>query len=459
MTPTFETSAIALRALPGPEAGALFVIGAARSGLAACALARAKGWTVALGDDRELAVEAKARLDELGVRVVDASAPPLDCALAIPSPGVPASHPALVAARERGLTIASEVDFARSHFRGRVFAVTGSNGKTTCTLLAAALLSAAGLKARACGNVGLPFSTVALEEPELDWAVVELSSYQLEWSAALSPAVALLTNLSEDHLERHGSLEAYFAAKLRLPRQLEAGGRFVTTGDQPWPRAAAAAFPGGALLFGRDADCAARIDGSGLRLAECPRLPFLARGETKLIGDHNLENVAAVLLGLASVGVDPETVRAALLEFAPVEHRIETVARGAGVTWVNDSKATNQASTRVALEGFADGSVLLLAGGQAKTSDYGPVAELLRRKVRLLLCYGRDGSAIGDWFAGDPETLRCGTLAEAVALAGRAARSGDTVLLSPMCASWDQFHDYEERGRVFKGLALAQAGD
>lgn len=458
MTPAFDLSPLPARPLPKPETGELLVLGAARSGLAACALARAKGWSVALADDRPLSAEAARRLDELGVRHAPADRLPADCALLVPSPGVPLSHPLPAAARERGLPVASEVDLARAHFRGRVFGVTGSNGKTTCTLLAAALLQAAGQRARACGNVGLPFSTVALEDPAPDWAVVELSSYQLETSAALAPDAALLLNLSADHLERHGSLEAYFAAKLRLPRMLRAGGTFVTHGDQPWPRAAAEAFAGPTALYGRGPGLDARIDGTGLQLDDQPRRPFVARGKPRLPGDHNLENLAAVLLGLRAAGIDPEAVRGAALAFAPVEHRIETVAAAGGVAWVNDSKATNPDSTRVALEGFADGTVLLLAGGQAKTGDYSSIAPLLRRKVRWLATFGRDGGAIADWFGGDPETARRTTLEEAVAAAAAAARPGDTVLLSPMCASWDQFRDYEDRGRAFVALARKQTG-
>jgi UDP-N-acetylmuramoylalanine--D-glutamate ligase len=456
---SLEMSPLPAEALPGPEAGSLLIIGAARSGVAACRLALARGWRVSVCDDLPLQPKTLQLLRELGATAVDPPMLPGDTALVIPSPSVPMGHPLLQIARGRGLPVRSEVDFARAHFPGRVFGITGSNGKTTSALLGASLLCAAGIRARACGNIGLPFSSVALGEPELEWAVVELSSYQLETSCGLAADAALITNISPDHLDRHGSMAEYLAAKLRLPRQLKPGGIFVTNAGQPELREAARAFAGPTALWGRDPQLDAWIGEEGLFIRGEARRPCFPRRDLQLRGDHNLENVAGVMLGLRMAGITADDVRAAVRAFRPVAHRVELVYTWNGIAWINDSKATNPEATRAALEGFSDGSVILLVGGQAKTGDYSEMAELLRRKVRLLLVYGRDGGMIGDWFAGDPPTIECVTLERAVREAGAAARPGDTVLLSPMCASFDQFRDFEQRGDIFKQLAIERRGD
>lgn len=436
---------------PLPRSGRLLVIGAARSGLAAAKLAVARGYQVFLRDDMLDMSLLRERLEGLPVQLLECAELPGNLALVVPSPVIPPSHPLVAEALRQGIPVHSEPDFARSWFQGQVLAVTGSNGKTTTTLLAEAVLKASGLDAVACGNVGHPFSLVALAEPQPAWAVVELSSYMLELSHQLQVRAALLLNMSEDHLARHGSMEAYLEAKWRLARQVTPDGCLVWNEGDPLLRAKAAQGLPRALAFGPRGQ--ARVDEAGLWLDGGQ--PFIATGEARLMGAHNLENMAAVLLAALDLGLERQCVRQALLDFAPVEHRIETVRERHGVRWINDSKATNVDSTAKALAGFPPASVVLLAGGEAKTADYSAIADLMRRHVRQLIVYGKDAAIIGDGFRTSLPVSQVETLAQAVALADSLAREGDAVLLSPMCASFDQFANFEARGRHFKEVVSA----
>lgn len=439
-----------------PRGGTLLVIGAARSGLAAARLGAARGYRVRLRDDLLDSAALRQRLGDTPAQILEDAALPADVDVVVPSPVIPPSHPLVAEALRRGVPVHSEPDFARAWFRGRVLAVTGSNGKTTTTLLAESVLRACGHSATACGNVGHPFSLVALEEPQPQWAVLEISSYQLEFSHDLRARCALLLNLSEDHLARHGSMEGYLDAKWRLTTQVEADGCLVLNGGDPWLGTRDAPLSGRVLRFATGSAADAVVDEAGLWLG---KELLLAAGEPRLVGAHNLENLAAVLLAARDLGLDLERVREAMRGFAPVEHRIETVRERAGVRWVNDSKATNVDSTAKALAGFPPGSVVLLAGGEAKTADYAAIAGLAARHVRHLVVFGRDGGLIGGWFEthapGHPPVTFVADLPAAIAAADQLARPGEVVLLSPMCASFDQFANYEERGRRFKEWVAA----
>ena len=352
----------------------------------------------------------------------------------------------------------SEIDFAARCFAGRVFAITGSNGKTTSTMLAEAVLREAGFDARACGNMGYPFSRLVLEHPECQWAVAELSSYQLELSSRMRVDAGLLLNLSEDHLDRHGSMQAYLQAKLRLVGMIQDGGALVVNGDDDALMEGLSHLECAPLAFSVIHTAAIHLCGDTVcfPLAACDDL--LKGQSPRLRGQHNLQNIMAVALAAFKCGVPVDVIRRAVLAFAPVEHRIESVAVLDGVEWINDSKATNVDSTKHALRCFPDRSVLLLAGGMAKTSDYTEVASELSAKARVLITYGEDGDLIADWFAAhgrsDLLILRGATLEDAVLLARDTAQKGEFVLLSPMCASFDQFVNFEERGTGFKELVI-----
>jgi UDP-N-acetylmuramoylalanine--D-glutamate ligase len=438
-----------------PREGRLLIIGAARSGLAAARLALARGYEVLLHDDHLDMEQLRERLDGALAAVHLGGDLPEDLALVVPSPVIPPSHPLVAQALAQGIPVHSEPDFARAWFAGQVLAVTGSNGKTTTTLLAEAVLRAAGLRAEACGNVGHPFSLVALADPQPDWAVLEVSSYQLELSRDLRVRAALLLNMSEDHLARHGSMRGYLAAKWRLTGQLAPEGCVVLNGGDALLREEGRDLSCRVRRFSSAGGAEARVDAAGLWLAGHGEAPFIRAGGPRLLGAHNLENMAAVLLAAVDLGLDLDTVRRAMLDFPPVEHRIETVRTLDGARWVNDSKATNVDSTVKALAVFPAGSVVLLAGGEAKTADYHEADALARERVKALVAYGRDGGVIADWFRDRLPVHRVADLADAVALARTLARPGDVVLLSPMCASFDQFANFEERGTRFKELVAA----
>jgi UDP-N-acetylmuramoylalanine--D-glutamate ligase len=251
-------------------------------------------------------------------------------------------------------------------------------------------------------------------------------------------------------------MEGYLEAKWRLTAQTTADGCIVLNGGDPLLAPRAAGLSGRVRRFSSGTGTAdARVDAAGLWLSGQAERPIVEAGAPRLIGAHNLENLAAVLLAALDLGLDLETVRRALLDFAPVEHRIETVCERGGVRWVNDSKATNVDSTAKALAGFPPGRVILLAGGEAKTDNYQAVEELVLRHVRELVVFGRDGALIGDWFRGKLPVHHVEELAGAIREASRLAAPGDVVLLSPMCASFDQFANFEERGRRFREWVLA----
>ena len=437
---------------------ALLIIGAARSGLAAAALARTQGWQVWITDDRRGEEELAADINPLGLHYCEPGRLPAEVSLVVLSPVIKPAHPLVQQALAARVPVESEVDFASRYFQGCVFAITGSNGKTTCTMLAEAVLREAGFDARACGNMGYPFSRLVLEHPECQWAVAELSSYQLEMSAGLRVRAALLLNLSEDHLERHGSMHAYLAAKLRLVGMLEADGALVVNGDDDAIMEGVSHLDCAPLAFSATHTAAIHLDGDTIRFPLAKSEDLLEGQRPKLRGRHNLQNIMAVALGAWQNGVPLDVIRRAVLDFAPVEHRIEPVAVLRGVEWINDSKATNVDSTKHALRCFPDRRVVLMAGGEAKTDDYSEVAVEVADKVRVLVAFGKDGKIIADWFAmhgnGDLQIERCDTMADAIARARDTAAEGDYALLSPMCASFDQFKNFEERGTRFKEYVL-----
>lgn len=436
----------------------LLIIGAARSGLAAAELARAEGANVLLHDDGIVSNEAHEVINRIGAGRHAGDNLPANVTELVLSPVIRLGHPLVEEARRRGLPVQSEVEFARARFRGKVLGVTGSNGKTTTTLLAECALRGAGMKVRACGNIGLPLSRVLLEADTPDWVALELSSYQLEHSSRLDLDAALLLNISTDHLERHGNLQAYLDAKLKLVTQLKPGGVLVSNADDTLLQTALKPFKRPALRFGSASECDALVDREGIRLSTQGSGYWLEARDCRLRGRHNLQNMAAVALAVQGLGLLSEQVRTALCAMSPVEHRIEPVATVGGVAWINDSKGTNVAATATALEGMPPGRVLLLAGGQSKPGEFSAVRDLVESRVRRLICYGRDGARIAHAFRELQDPVVVQGLAEAVKLAALEAREGDVVLLSPMCASFDQFNSYEERGTCFKQLVLDLAG-
>jgi UDP-N-acetylmuramoylalanine--D-glutamate ligase len=430
---------------PGP----FLVLGLARSGVAAALALRARGEEV-------IGVDAGApevgRLQDAGVEVhLDASGEHLAARARtlIKSPGVPQDAPAVVAARRRGAALLGELELAWRLIPNEFIAVTGTNGKTTTTEWIGHIHREAALPVAIAGNVGTAASSLVGSVAREATVVCEASSFQLEDADAFAPEAAVLLNLSPDHLDRHASYEDYVGAKLRV---------FARQGNDDVavaPRELAIEDLGGCarrVTFGAGAGAELSDRAGYLWWADEPLLPV---DEISLPGAHNRENAMAGAAVCLARGVSPEAVRAGLRTFSGVAHRLETVVRRAGVDYVNDSKATNVASTLVALAAYEDG-VHLIAGGRGKAQDFGPLAPLVAERSRGVYLIGEAAGEIELALAatGVPVAL-CGDLPRAVAAARAAARPGDTVLLSPACASYDQYPDFEARGDHFRTLVEA----
>jgi UDP-N-acetylmuramoylalanine--D-glutamate ligase len=415
---------------PPLPAGPWLVVGLARSGRAALEVLERRGERVR-GVDRRQGDDEPAALD--GARAV------------VKSPGVPAQAPVIAAARERGLPVLGEVELAWRLIPNEFIAVTGTNGKTTTTELIGHIHREAGLAVAVAGNVGTALSSLVDSLPAEATVVCEVSSFQLEDAVELAPEGAVLLNLAPDHLDRHGTFEAYTRAKLRV---------FAHQGNDD---VAVAPLGLGVEDLG---GCARRVcfgDGPQAELSDraghlwWAEEPLIAVEELKLRGLHNRRNAMAAAAICLARGIDPDAVRAGLRSFAGVEHRLEEVATIDGVLYVNDSKATNVDSTLVALASF-DAPIHLILGGQGKGQDFESLREPIARRCKGVYLIGEDAVRIGNEVGG---TL-WGTLERAVAAAARVARAGDVVLLSPACASFDQFEDYEARGRAFKEMVGAR---
>jgi len=444
---------------PGLPPGPYLVVGLARSGVAAALLLRSRGHSVIGVDtgsgDRPALADAAGRLREAGVEVrLDASGVDLAARARtlIKSPGVPQDAPAVRAARARGLTVLGELELAWRLLPNEFVAVTGTNGKTTTTEWIGHVHRDAGLPVAVAGNVGTAVSTLALGDPREgglpvnSTVVCEASSFQLEDTLAFSPEAGVLLNLSPDHLDRHGTYDAYVAAKLKI---------FVNQGN--YDVAVAPADLEVEDLGG----CARRVtfgDGPGPDLSE--RADYLWWGEEPLLrveelslpGVHNVQNAMATAAVCLARGIDAEAVATGLRTFAGVRHRLERVPTSDGVTWINDSKATNVASTIVALQAFP-GGIHLIAGGRGKQQDFSPLAGPVAERCRAVYLIGEAAGELAEALAPAGVPLhQTGDLEHAVALAREAAKPGEVVLLSPACASFDQFTDFEARGDFFRSL-------
>jgi UDP-N-acetylmuramoylalanine--D-glutamate ligase len=431
------------------------VVGLARSGVAAALALRARDQPVIgydTGSAREPALaQAAGRLSEAGVEVrLDASGVDLAARARtlIKSPGVPQDAPVVRAARARGTAVLGELELAWRLIANEFVAVTGTNGKTTTTEWIGHVHREAGLPVAVAGNVGTAASSLVLDRglPDDALVVCEASSFQLEDTLAFSPEAAVLLNLSPDHLDRHGTYEDYVAAKLRIFANQVNDDIAVAPADLPVEDLGGCARR---VLFGA---------GPGPELSE--RAGHLWWGETVLLateeialpGAHNVENAMATAAVCLARGVDPEAVATGLRTFTGVRHRLERVATIGGVTWVNDSKATNVASTLVALRSYP-GGVHLIAGGRGKQQDFSPLAPLVADRCRVVYLIGEAARDLAAALEPAGVPLRqAGDLKVAVALARAAARPGEVVLLSPACASFDQYSDFEARGDHFRAL-------
>jgi UDP-N-acetylmuramoylalanine--D-glutamate ligase len=373
--------------------------------------------------------------------------------LIIPSPGVPADDPLLVKARSKGITVWSEIELAYRFLEGEMIGITGSNGKTTTTTLVYHILKTAGRKAILAGNVGTPLIGCVDEMNADTVSVVELSSFQLELTDKFRPDISVFLNLTPDHLDRHKTMEAYAEAKARIFRkQTELDAAVLNSDDTP----TVALVPKKPQVFWfsrkKNVEQGAQVRGEGVVIVRGGKEEFVMRvSEVPLPGAHNLENVLAATTAARLAKVDAESIGKAVKSFAGVEHRLEFVAEISCVRYYNDSKATNVDATLKALEAFP-GRILIILGGKDKDSDYTVLKKPLREKAILALLIGSAAEKIEKQIVGSVSIERAETLDHAVQIASEVAKAGDIVLLAPACASFDQFANYEQRGRIFKDL-------
>jgi len=436
----------------------VLVVGLARTGVATALFCAKRGGEVTATDSRSAAEigEAVNALDDTGVRLElggHQEATFLKQDLIIPSPGVPADTPALCAARESGVTVWSEIELADRFLDGLLIGITGSNGKTTTTSLIAHILKQAGVPTILAGNIGTPLISCVEETNDKTVTVVELSSFQLELIETFRPNISVFLNLTPDHLDRHKTFETYAAAKARIFENQWHSDYAVLNADDPATTQLVPSKPQvywfsrkqrvtqGAFV--RESEIVFRREGEERRVMSTQDIP--------LPGAHNLENVLAAVTAACLAGVQPEAIANAARSFAGVEHRIEFVAEIGGVRYYNDSKATNVDATLKALEAFP-GRILVILGGKDKGSDYTALQKSLRQRAILALLIGAAAEKIEKQIAGAVAIEQAGTLERALEISWHAARPGDIVLLAPACASFDQFQNYEHRGRVFKEL-------
>ena len=441
------------------------VIGLGVSGAAAARLALIEGGEVYVSDSgSDAAVTARAADLRAAGAAVELGGYDLDrmagAGLVVVSPGIPPHAPVLRALRARGVRWISEPEFAVRFYSGQLIAVTGTNGKTTTTLLVTHLLREAGLRAAAGGNVGGGLAPAAsdlalLDEPP-DWYVLEMSSFQLAGVDTFRPDIGVVTNLSPDHLDYYSDVAAYFADKARIFDNATDESRWVLPQGDAAVAELVGEAPGRRFYFGGDAESgsSAWADGEALWLRVDGAVErLLPRADFRLLGRHNVDNALAAAITAQLAGARLEGIGAGLASARPLAHRMQPVAESRGVLWVNDSKATNVAATLSALASVSRPVVLLL-GGKDKGEAFAPLAPAMRGRVRHALVYGAAGPRIATE-VGDavPLELMGSDFAAVVARAAELARSGDMVLLSPACSSFDMFESYEHRGRRFAELA------
>lgn len=440
----------------------VLVVGLGRSGVASALFLKSQGARVTVSDSKsqdQLREEIPALLDH-GIAVETGGHGERTFQnqdLIVVSPGVPVDSPPLAQARALGQPVIGEIELASEFLRGPIVAITGSNGKTTTTTLVGEVLAKSGMKTLVGGNIGKPSISLLQESTPDTVIVLEVSSFQLETIRTFRPKVAVILNVTPDHLDRHRTFEAYANAKARIFENQTPDDFAVLNADDSTcvelgPRTHAQVFwfsrkreldrgafvRSGQIIFRRDG-----TDAEVLPVSDVP-----------LKGAHNIENVLASVCAGALMGCDPKHIAQAVREFKAVEHRLEYVATIRGVEYYNDSKATNVDATIKALESFS-ANIHLILGGKDKGSDYTVLNDLLRQRVKSVYTIGAAAGKIESQVSGAANIVHSGTLESAVKQASASAQPGDIVLLAPACASFDQFQNYEHRGRVFKELVLA----
>lgn len=454
------------------NSGDILVLGLGRSGSAAAryaatlvALGEARSVTALDGGDSEDLRSARAELEELGVTVsLGADEVHGSFDLCIASPGIPPHAPIMVSARAASARTISEIEFAFEHSSMPWVAITGTNGKTTTTALTCHLLRSAGIRAVAVGNIGSA-ATAAIESPEAEVLVAEVSSFQLALTERFRPHVAVLLNITPDHLDWHGSLDAYVADKTRVFANMGADDLAVIdvddVGAAPFAEdVARRGIPVSRVSLTRHLPGGATLASGVLTLeTEGGPVHLVPAGELEIRGSHNVSNALAAAAAAHAMGASASDLQAGLRSFRPIAHRLEPVTTADGVAWYNDSKATNPDAAFKALEAFDGRRIVILLGGRNKGSDFTPLAREVAGRARVAILFGEARTELAAAFAGLPvRTVGAVGLADAVEIASTLAEPGDVVLLSPACASFDEFRSYEQRGEFFRERVLGIAG-
>jgi UDP-N-acetylmuramoylalanine--D-glutamate ligase len=425
------------------EGAKVVVVGMARSGVAAVELLRERGAIVRAVDQKPVPID--------GISVEQQSEAAFgDADLIVLSPGVPADLPEFTAAKQRGVKVVGDLELASWFLKGEIIGITGANGKTTTTALTGHILKESGIAAQVGGNIGTPPASMVATSRADQLNVMELSSFQLETTESFRAHIGAALNVTPDHLDRHYTMENYAEAKARLFVNQRADDFAVLNRDDEITRGYANSTKGQAVWFSstHEVSPGAYLCGSRIFL---DGEPLMEASEVPLRGTHNLENTMAAAAMARLAGASHTQIRAAVMTFAGVEHRLEFVREWNGVAWYNDSKATNVDAALKAIAAFPGGLWIIL-GGKDKNSDYSPLAAPLKQKAHAALLIGAAAEKIRAQLSGEVRTIACHTLEAAVHEARAQAISGDTVLLAPACASFDQFENYEHRGREFKRL-------
>lgn len=445
------------------EGKKVLVCGMARSGVSAAQCLYELGARVTISDSKveEKLAEALQPLEGMDIRrCLGDQAQPADLEsydLAVTSPGIPMQAPILRAVQAAGVPLIGELELGAQVSRAPLYAVTGTNGKTTTTTLIGEIFRNLGKTTYVVGNIGYPFTACALQCGEEDVAVAEVSSFQLETISTFHPHIAVMCNITEDHLNRHDTMEEYIRVKERIFENMGQGDYAVLNLDDPIVRGMAERIPCAPAFFSRrqEVETGAYLEGEEVVFSlNGHKKRVLRADEIRIPGEHNLENALAATALTMLAGVPAPVVRHTLKTFPGVEHRIETVRTVEGVTYINDSKGTNVDASIRAVRAMKVPTVLL-AGGYDKHTDFLPLArEILASKIHTVVVLGDTAEQIERALraVGFESILHAKTFEEAVLLARSCAREGENVLLSPACASFDMFQDYEERGRVFKEI-------
>lgn len=442
------------------------ILGAARSGLAAAKLLKNQGASVFVSDNKPLdkAAQEMRTLDEMGIQYEFGahSDKIFDCDFIVVSPGVPSNSNLVQHAMKVGLNVYSEVEVAWWFCRAPIVAITGSNGKTTTTTLTGKIFERSGRKTVVAGNIGFPMSDYVTDVDEDSVAVLEVSSFQLDHIDTFKPKVAVLLNITPDHLDRYENYQAYMTSKFRIFMNQSPQDFSIYNNDDEAVRkycedlsTLKLAFSTTDSAFGKERiTCGAYAEEGKVYLVKDGDSEFLINADDiKIRGIHNLYNSLASALAARALEVPMSVIADTLREFAGVEHRLEPVRELDGVRYINDSKATNVDAVWYALGSF-DSPIVLIAGGKDKGNDYSPLFTLVRKKVRSMVLIGQAASKMQKEFSDKTKCVMAASMEDAVLKARADAKDGDIVLLSPACASFDMFQDYEHRGREFKRLVM-----